>query len=100
MANARGGMIVIPARTVLVSGREVISAVRDMPVELVDVSQIRDMLNAWVFPPLPDLFTELVPTTARRGRVVVAVGEHRADNWPHLVVGDPDSEVAVQSVSA
>ena len=39
-------------------------------------------------------------TTQRRARVVVAVSEYRVDNWPHLVVGDPDSEVAVQSMSA
>jgi len=36
MANAQGGMVLIPARTTVVSGREVICEVRDMPVERVD----------------------------------------------------------------
>jgi hypothetical protein len=100
MANAQGGMILIPARTTVVSGREVVSDVRDLPVERIDITQIRDVLNQRVFPPLPDLVTEVVPTTEGRGRLVVAVGKHRADNWPHLVVGDPESEFPVQAVSA
>jgi hypothetical protein len=100
MANAQGGMILIPARTTLVSGREVISDVGDLPVELINVSQIRDVLNQRVFPPLPDLITEVVPTTSGRGRLIVAVGAHRPDNWPHPVIGEPTSDFPVQAISA
>lgn len=100
MANAEGGMVLIPARTTVVSGREVICDVRDMPIERIDITQIRDVLNQWVFPPLPDLVAEVVPTTAHRGVLVVSVGKHRLENWPHLVIGDPASEFSVQAVSA
>lgn len=100
MANANGGMILIPATTAIVSGREVISEVRDMPVELVNIAQLRDILKDRVFPPLPELVTEVVATTDGRGRLVVAVGKHRRDSWPHLVVGDPEADFKTQSVSA
>jgi hypothetical protein len=100
MANARGGMILIPARTTVMSGREVVSEVREMPIDRIDVTQVRDVLRQWVFPPLPDLVTEIVETSEERGCLVVAVGAHRSENWPHLVVGDPDSEFPVQAVSA
>jgi hypothetical protein len=99
MANAHGGMVVIPARTTAISGREVISEVRDMPIDRIDITQIRDVLRKWVFPPLPDLVTEVIETAEGRGRLVVAVGAHRLENWPHLVVGDPDSDFPVQAVS-
>jgi hypothetical protein len=100
MANAKGGLILIPARTTMASGREIIDEVGDLPADLVDIKQIRDVLNQWVFPPLPDLVTELVPTDEGRGRLVVAVGAHRADNWPHLVVGDPSGELSNHAVAA
>lgn len=100
MANAQGGMVLIPARTTVISGREVISEVRDMPVDRVDITQIRDVLRRWVFPPLPQLVTEVIETSDGRVRLIVAVGAHRPENWPHLVVGDPDSEFPVQAVSA
>jgi hypothetical protein len=89
MANAQGGLILIPARTTMASGREIIDSVGDLPGDLVGIKQIRDVLKQWVFPPLPDLVTELVPTREGRGRLVVAVGAHRPDNSPHLVVGTP-----------
>lgn len=100
MANAQGGMILIPARTTVVSGREVISDIGDLPVELINVTQIRDVLNQRVFPPLPDLVTEIVPTTSGRARLIVAVGAHRPDNWPHLVIGEPTSDFPMQAISA
>lgn len=100
MANAQGGLILIPARTTMTSGREIIDSVRDLPETLVDIKQIRDVLNQWVFPPLPDLVTELVPTQGGRGRLVVAVGAHRPDNWPHLVVGDPSAQLSNDAVAA
>lgn len=100
MANAEGGMILIPATTTIVSGREIVSEVRDMPIELINITQLRDILKARVFPPLPDLITEVVATTNGRGRLIVAVGKHRADNWPHLMVGDPEADFKTQSVSA
>jgi hypothetical protein len=65
MANAQGGMILIPVRPTVVSGREVISDVRDMPLERIDVTRIRDVLRQRVFPPLPDLVTEVVHTKNR-----------------------------------
>ena len=71
-----------------------------MPVDRIDITQVRDVLRQWVFPPLPDLVTEVVGTAEGRGCLVVAVGAHRPENWPHLVVGDPDSEFSVQAVSA
>ncbi|MBJ7520173.1 MAG: hypothetical protein JHC84_10795 [Solirubrobacteraceae bacterium] len=40
------------------------------------------------------------PDDGRTWRLVVPVGAHRPDNWPHLVVGDPESEFPVQSISA
>lgn len=89
LANAQGGLIIIPARTNKTSGRERIEEIRDLPVEIVDIEQIRDVLEHWVFPPLPGLVTELVETTEGRARLVVAVGPHRPENYPHLVVGDP-----------
>jgi hypothetical protein len=100
MANAQGGLILIPARTTLTSGREIIDSVRDLPADLVDLTRIRDVLKQWVFPPLPDLVTELVPTQEGRGRLVVAVGAHRPDNWPHLVVGDPSAQLSNNAVAA
>lgn len=100
MANADGGMILIPATTTIVSGREVVGEVRDMPVELVNIAQLRGVLKDRVFPPLPELVTEVVVTAKGRGRLVVAVGKHRADSWPHLVVGDPEADFKTQSVSA
>lgn len=100
MANADGGMILIPATTTIVSGREVVSEVRDMPIELINIAQLRDILKARVFPPLPNLVTEVVATSNGRGRLIVAVGKHRTGNWPHLVVGDPDAVLKSQSVSA
>lgn len=100
MANAKGGMVLIPARTTVISGREVITEVRDMPIDRIDITQIRDVLRQWVFPPLPDLVTEIIATTEGRGRLVVSVGAHRLENWPHLVLGDPASEFPVQAVSA
>jgi hypothetical protein len=46
MANAQGGMILIPARTSVESGREVITDGRDMPVERIDITRIRDVLKS------------------------------------------------------
>lgn len=100
MANAEGGLILIPATTTIVSGREVVREVRDMPVECVNIAQLRDILKNRVFPTLPELVTEVVPTTNGRGRLVVGVGKHRAGSWPHLVVGDPEADFKTQSVSA
>lgn len=59
LANAQGGLIIIPARTTKTSGRERIEEIRDLPVDIVDIKQTRDVLEHWVFPPLPDLVTEL-----------------------------------------
>lgn len=100
MANAQGGLILIPARTTATSGREILESVGDLPAEVVDIKQIRDVLKQWVFPPLPDLVTELVATSEGRGRLVVAVGAHRPDNWPHLVVGDPSQQLSKHAVAA
>jgi hypothetical protein len=100
IANAAGGAILIPAKTQIVNGREVISEVGLLPAERVNLTQIRDVLRQWVFPPLPDLVTEFIETSSGRGRLLVAVGAHRSENWPHLVVGDPGAEFPVQAVSA
>jgi hypothetical protein len=100
LANAQGGLIVIPAKTTIVSGREILASIGDLPEDLVDITQIRDVLKQWVFPPLPDLITELVPTGEGRVRLVVAVGPHRRGNYPHLVVGDPTGELSKHAVAA
>lgn len=100
MANAQGGLILIPARTTVASGREIIETVGDLRAHIVDIKQIRDVLKQWVFPPLPDLVTELVATSEGRARLVVAVGAHRPDNWPHLVVGDPSQHLSSHAVAA
>lgn len=99
LANAEGGVILIPARTVLESGREVIRTVRDLPAGRVNLTQIRDVLASRVFPPLPDLVTEIVPTAEDRCRLVVAVGKHERSAWPHIVTGDPASDFASHAIA-
>lgn len=99
LANAAGGMILIPAKTQVVNGREVITEVGELPAERVDLTQIRDVLRRWVFPPLPDLVTEFVETSEGRGQLLVSVGVHRPENWPHLVLSDPEAEFPVQAFS-
>lgn len=99
LANAGGGLIVMPAKTELLNGWEVISSIGALPVDRVDLAQIRDVLRQWIFPPLPHLVTDFVETCDGYGRLVVAVGAHRLENWPHLV-GDPDSAFPSQAFSA
>jgi hypothetical protein len=100
LANAAGGIMLIPGKTEYANGREVISEVGELPSQLVNLTQIRDVLRQWVFPPLPDLVTEFVETSPGRGRLLVSVGAHRPENWPHLVVGDPQAEFPKQAFSA
>lgn len=99
LANARGGLLVIPAKTEGVSGRDVIASVKIFPLERFSETQLRDVLSAWTFPPL-QVEVDVVEVSAGRGFVVLNVDAAPDDKWPHLVVKDPEAPFPSAAIAA
>jgi hypothetical protein len=88
-ATSRGGLLLIPGTTVLGRNGEVIDEIRDLDLDLVDVGQIRDVLNEWVYPALAGLEVEAVETGPGRGQLMIHVPPQAEADWPHIVTRAP-----------
>jgi hypothetical protein len=100
LANAGGGILVIPARSSSEAGQDVITEVKAIPLNLFNELQLRDTLADWTFPPLQGLEIDIVERVQGRGVIVLNVPPCRDQDWPHLVVGDDDAAFPSAAVSA
>lgn len=84
-ANSEGGLILVPASTRKVAGAEEIELVKDLDLRLVDVSQLRNSIDEWVYPSVAGLEIEAIETSVGRGYVFIHVPRQDPNIWPHLV---------------
>lgn len=87
-ANADGGIIVLPVRTVVERGVETLSGVRPCPSDQFDAQQYRDALADRVFPKLRGLVVDFVVLADRRGYGYVYVPSQRVGDRPFLIRGE------------
>jgi hypothetical protein len=100
LANVAGGLIVIPAKTAGDTGRDVIDEIKSLPLERFSETQLRDTIAQWTFPPLRGLEIDIVDRGEGRAVLVIHVPAHRPEDWPHLVVGEPEAAFSSASVAA
>lgn len=100
LANADGGLVLIPARTTQEGDRELIDEVRPMPLERFSETQLRDVIASWTFPPLRGVEVDVVDSGDGRGYAVISVAAHRPEDWPHLVVRDDEAAFPSAAVAA
>jgi len=100
LANATGGLLVIPAKTDSDAGRDVIAAVKTLPLDRFSEAQLRDTIAHWTFPPLRGIEVDMVDGGSGRGQVLITVPAHHPEDWPHLVVSPDDSAFTSASVAA
>lgn len=100
LANATGGLVVIPARTSGEGGQDVIAEVKALPLDGFSETQLRDTIAQWTFPPLQGIEVDVVDAGSGRGQVLIMVPAHLPGDWPHLVVGDEQSAFPAASVAA
>jgi hypothetical protein len=100
LANAEGGLIVIPAKTTKEGDRDVLSRVSEMPLDRFSATQLRDILAAWTFPPLRGVEIEIVDQGEGRGQILISVPAHRSEDWPHLVISDDKAAFPSSAVAA
>lgn len=86
-ANANGGLIVIGARAARERNGERITTFGTLPLELVDLKQVRDVLADRVFPTVTGLDVRAVEREAGRGAVMVHVPPQSSSAQPFLVRG-------------
>lgn len=99
LANAAGGLVVMPARTSGHAGEDVITEVKAMPADRFSETQLRDTIARWIFPPLPAVEIDVIDAGDERVQVVIAVPTHRPQDWPHLVVGDENAAFSRAAVA-
>lgn len=99
-ANADGGLIVVPAKTASEAGRDVIVEVKELPLDRLSETQVRDTIAQWTFPPLRDVEIDVIDTGNGRGQVIIAVPSHRAEDWPHLVIAPPGAAFEAAAIAA
>lgn len=101
-ANGGGGYIVIGLRTKpsVVHFADEVEEVRPIPQTLVNTLQVRDILNAWVYPPIEGLTVRFHPSTAdpTRGLVAIDVPAQRDELKPFLIVRSFDGNRHVETM--
>ncbi len=99
-ANLAGGLILIPATTRFEHDGEVVDAVGDLDLSLVDAQRIRNVLADWVHPRLAGLEVRVLETSAGRGRMLIHLPPQKASDWPFVITrGDFDGRIESRAVA-
>jgi len=86
-ANGAGGLILIGARTEEIRSGERLAEIRPIPLNLINVQQIRDVLDDWVYPVVEGLEVDAVETDSDRGIAYVYVPLQGQERRPFVVAG-------------
>jgi hypothetical protein len=101
-ANGNGGHIVIGLRTKPSPVRfaDEVEEVRPVPQALVNTLQLRDIINAWIYPSIEGLDVRFFPSTAdpSKGLVAIDVPAQRDEMKPFLVVRSLDGSRHVETL--
>ena len=89
LANAAGGLLLVGFTTKksLTHGEDEIDRVRAFPLGMFDPNQYRQVLAAWLWPPLDDILVQVFPSSAdsTHGVAVIVVPAIGVENRPLLV---------------
>jgi len=101
-ANGAGGYVVIGLRTKAsaIHYADVVQELRLLPRGLVNTLQFRDVLNAWIYPPIEGLTVQFCASSADidRGLVAIEVPPQREDFKPFLIVRSYDGKRHVETM--
>jgi hypothetical protein len=88
-ANGVGGLIVIGARTEEIRYGERLSEINAIPLSRIDLQQVRDVLDEWVYPIVEGLEVGVVAkeSDAEKGIAYIYVPMQAQERRPFLVAG-------------